>query len=313
MLNQHLLSAYIALYRKLTEEIWSGTKDQKRDQKWDNIAAVCAKEGAVDPRYRSWGTFVRPRKKLQKRVEEYVSCKGGTDNSGLAHGLGKIVYADGVTCTGGYRHGFFDGNGTITWPDGNSYQGPCWEKTPGTGHGVFTFADGGTYNGCLEKGMENGYGVRTYSDGSKYEGGWVDGFKEGIGTQLYSNGDKYIGEWKRGKQEGYGEMRYADGTVYSGLWFLSKRDGKGTMLWPTGERFLGNWLLDSREGEGTLRDKVGRILYEGRWENDTMKTTGKVRHVFSDGKIYYGDLVDGRRKGTGICIYPKGGEMKSYI
>ena len=47
--------------------------------------------------------------------------------------------------------------------------------------------------------MENGKGVYTYPDGGKYEGEVKDDKKHGKGVMTYPDGTKKVGEWKDGK------------------------------------------------------------------------------------------------------------------
>ena len=99
----------------------------------------------------------------------------GTFSDGDFCGFGKSTYIDGATMEGHYRKDMMNGEGTficseytylgefiddlseglgkITWKNGNSYEGKFVDDNIDLYYdkGVFTFADGSKYIGCLNK------------------------------------------------------------------------------------------------------------------------------------------------------------------
>ena len=66
------------------------------------------------------------------------------------------------------------------------------------GQGVYTFANGGIFDGSYLDGEANGKGTFFFPDGAKYEGSWIDGKENGHGVFWHPNGEKYIGDWENG-------------------------------------------------------------------------------------------------------------------
>jgi hypothetical protein len=99
--------------------------------------------------------------------------------------------------SGEIKNGLPNGQGTLTFPDGEKYVGEWkdWEKN---GQGTFTFHNGDKYVGEWKNEERNGKGIKTTTDGGKYEGEWKDGYENGQGTQTWSDGTKWVGEWKDG-------------------------------------------------------------------------------------------------------------------
>ena len=78
------------------------------------------------------------------------------------------------------------------------YKGEIKNGKP-NGQGTITYPDGDKYVGKWRDGLKNGQGTYTWSDGDKYVGEWKDGEQNGQGTYIYHDGRKYEGEWKDGK------------------------------------------------------------------------------------------------------------------
>jgi len=104
--------------------------------------------------------------------------------------------------------------------DFSKYEGEIKIGLP-NGQGILTFPDGEKYVGEYKDGERNGQGTYTWNDGGKYVGEYKDGLKNGQGTYTFLNGDKYEGEWKDGEQD-EGTHTWSDGYKYVGEW----KDGK---------------------------------------------------------------------------------------
>jgi len=81
--------------------------------------------------------------------------------------------------------------------DFSKYEGEIKIGFP-NGQGIMTFPDGEKYVGEYKDGLKNGQGTYTFLNGDKYEGEWKDG-EQDEGTHTWSDGYKYVGEWKDGK------------------------------------------------------------------------------------------------------------------
>ena len=56
--------------------------------------------------------------------------------------------------------------------------------------------------GDFQHGKRHGYGVYTYADGGRFEGEWIDDKVHGRGVSVYASGNRYEGEWVDGKING---------------------------------------------------------------------------------------------------------------
>ena len=126
---------------------------------------------------------------------------------------------------------------------------------PKDGKGVFTFDDGGVYDGEWKDGMCDGEGIYVWPNGATYDGEWKDGKREGVGTFDFAGG-KYNGRWKGGTREGLGTFEFAGGK-YDGGWEGGKAAGVGV-------------LFDFSNGHAKVGQyKAGRPIGNGvRWNRD---------------------------------------------
>jgi len=147
--------------------------------------------------------------------------------------IGKFENGEWIVSWGvlymGYRNGKV-GYYTEKWEgvvskgnqDVAQYEGDIRNGKP-NGQGILTFPDGEKYVGEYKDGERNGQGTYTWNDGGKYVGEYKDGLKNGQGTYTFLNGDKYEGEWKEGEQD-EGTHTWSDGYKYVGSW-------KGGQMW----------------------------------------------------------------------------------
>ena len=78
------------------------------------------------------------------------------------------------------------------------------------GNGALTYSNGDKYEGEWKDGEPNGQGTFTSPNGMKYIGEFKDGESHGQGT-FTINGIKYVGEFKNGKNHGQGTLTYSTG------------------------------------------------------------------------------------------------------
>ena len=65
--------------------------------------------------------------------------------------------------------------------------------------GIYSYLDGGLYDGEFLKSNRHGKGKMTYLNGDKYEGEWKNDLQHGHGIHTFANGEKLKGEFKKGK------------------------------------------------------------------------------------------------------------------
>ena len=129
---------------------------------------------------------------------------------------------------GELRDGKANGQGALTWANGDKYVGE-FRDDKRSGQGTYYHANGNKYVGGWRDNKEHGQGTLTYAEcrsrrscGPAVRGQYVGGFKDaqlhGQGTYTYADGRKYVGEYRDGKQHGQGTYTYADGRVEEGIW-----------------------------------------------------------------------------------------------
>lgn len=123
---------------------------------------------------------------------------------GYANGSGVLLILQH-----GYRHTVFEGTmikgkaallGTITWLDGDRYEGEFNDGLP-SGFGRFYNDDGDYYEGNFKAGQRSGKGMYWYEPEShflKYEGYWHNGLEEGFGTLYFRDGTQVSGTFRQG-------------------------------------------------------------------------------------------------------------------
>jgi hypothetical protein len=68
------------------------------------------------------------------------------------------------------------------------------------GKGIYTWADGRSYDGAYIDDKKEGFGVYIWPDGRKYEGQWLNGKQHGEGKFTNTKGKSRRGEWKEGEK-----------------------------------------------------------------------------------------------------------------
>lgn len=124
--------------------------------------------------------------------------------------------------TGQLKNSIPNGQGTITYKNGDKYIGQ-WKNGKHEGKGTYMWKKGNKYQGQFKNNKFDGQGILTYKNGAKYTGQWRNGLMQGKGTMIYENGNKYEGQWSLNFQNGYGKLTDANGNVISeGQWLNGK-------------------------------------------------------------------------------------------
>jgi hypothetical protein len=123
------------------------------------------------------------------------------------------------------------------------------------GNGQEVTADGRTYTGEWNMGMENGEGTGNFffSVFNIFIAEWVEG-------------DKYRGGWVNGKCDGYGVFMWGDGRTYSGAWLNGEMHGFGVFIWGDGRKYEGDYRHGVKHGKGKITDAKGNA-YDGMWKD----------------------------------------------
>jgi hypothetical protein len=146
-------------------------------------------------------------------------------------------------------YGERDGQGTMTWSNGDVYEGEFFNGTR-HGQGTLTFANGSEYVGCWECNYMHGDGTRRFPNGDMYVGQYYDGQRQGQGRFYFANGDMYIGVWKDDYMHGAGRYYYQGGQRFEGGFVQGKRQGRGKMQRLDGSLDVYWYNADQRQGAG---------------------------------------------------------------
>lgn len=182
---------------------------------------------------------------------------------------------------------------TITYSNGDTYQGSLNENLLCEGQGTYTFADGSVYEGNFSGGLFNGEGTLTFSNGDVYVGSFVNGAKEGHGVYTRSDGSVYDGEFKDNKKEGHGVYTWPDGSSYDGEFSNDLKNGEGVFHFSNGDVYSGSFVDDARCGQGTYTWKESGDEYVGEFKDNTMNGYGTYTHA--SGITFEGYFENGQR------------------
>lgn len=190
---------------------------------------------------------------------------GQRDGKGHINGNGLMTWPNGDSYDGNWKKGEMDGEGTYVYATaGFSYSGQ-WKKGNICGHGVFRFNNGNVMEGEWTA-MGTGTGYLLFADGTRYDGPFVNGLCQGQGTKVWSNGDRYDGNFVQGHMTGQGKITLANGETYTGNWYNDRRQGQGDAIYADGAHYEGNWFNDRFHGQGTYTSAEGEV-FSGNWIN----------------------------------------------
>lgn len=154
-----------------------------------------------------------------------------------------------------FVNGLANGNGILTWADGEMYVGTFIDGLR-YGKGTYWFANGSIVEGDFINGQITGFAKKTSYSGSHYEGSMVNGYYEGFGTYYAPNGFIYIGGFKNGEFNLYGVLKKKDGTSYMGGFRSSLKHGKGIEIDKSGNQIQQYWWNGTLCTEKTYSDSV---------------------------------------------------------
>eukprot|EP00918_Siedleckia_nematoides_P008545 GHVU01018670.1.p1 GENE.GHVU01018670.1~~GHVU01018670.1.p1 ORF type:complete len:312 (+),score=26.35 GHVU01018670.1:980-1915(+) len=147
------------------------------------------------------------------------------------------------------------------------------------------------------------------SNGDVYAGVWDDGDFRGSAVKRFPNGDIYEGDWASSGETVHGVVRYGNGDIYSGECRDGYRTGYGIMRFANGDELEGDWRLKGMSMTcGVMRFDNGSTLRGERKcaQGALMKLqmtaeswTGYGRHMYNNGTVYDGEIVEGQQHGFG--------------
>jgi len=149
------------------------------------------------------------------------------------------------------------------------------------------------------------YGNQSYDgsyDGDKYKGQQSNGTREGLGAYYWSEGSCYFGNWSNGQRTGFGMLLVREG------YFISGCDNCAV--------YVGNWNNSKQSGNGVCYDKLGNLIYAGKFSNGKPTETYpmtvslpayKFQTIeYDSGDKYIGETQSGKRNGYGIYVWSSG-------
>jgi len=177
--------------------------------------------------------------KIKETIKnEDGSIYEGDTISGIWHGQGKYILANGDKYEGDFFEWQLTGKGIFTWADGDKYEGDFINGNR-SGKGIFTWADGDKYEGDFLENKRTGKGIYTWTSGKKYEGDFIDGKRSGKGVETLDNGMTYQGSFEDGFRQGQGILTWPNGDKYEGDFNKSKITS-GAYTWKDKESFVGD-------------------------------------------------------------------------
>ena len=177
---------------------------------------------------------------------------------------------------------------------------------PGVVHAGATVEEcGDRYTGqlCPQTAQQHGRGVMQYANGESYAGEWENGVQHGQGVMLY-HGGRYSGQYVRGERSGQGVWEDEAGAKYEGEWRAGLREGRGEE-WAGDELIYdGEWVANARHGYGVAQSVAGGWRYEGEWAAGVMDGYGSIE--YSSGELWEGQWHAGAMHGEGMRISATG-------
>jgi hypothetical protein len=176
------------------------------------------------------------------------------------------------------------------------------------GNGMYTFADGSTFNGSTMSGSRT-QGKYSSKDGSiEYDGEWRGESRHGRGKFIVAGDMKYIGSWHEDKRQGRGKCEFVDGSRYDGEWLADRFHGQGEWTTPNGHKYIGQFVNGLKHGQGHSAFSDTNEEYRGEYANGLEHGRGK--RLYADGSMYNGDWLKGVRSGKGAMVYENGDQYQ---
>lgn len=263
---------------------------------------VCLKDGTIqydgdflNGMYEGFGKLYDSKGKLVYQGQFSVGEKQGS---------GKEYFPDGggLHYEGAYVAGQMEGEGILYYENSKMEYKGSFVAGVKEGEGTL-YSENGTmiYKGAFLAGEKEGKGILYTEKGTvKYKGDFLAGQMEGQGSVYDDNGVLiYKGAFVAGKYEGEGTLYNKDGSVlYSGGFLAGAYSGKGKLYLEGTSKYIegeflegkaqgpgayydkglkiyeGNYFADKRQGDGKLYSKIGEVVFQGVFQDDSMVISG---------------------------------------
>lgn len=182
-------------------------------------------DGSIDKKLKESEKVLASYKVLQNtsaQIDENGSTKTVTNTDSNQELKKDVVYV------GGLVNGYYQGEGSITYANGDKYVG--------------NFKDG----------LRSGKGTLTYANGDKYIGYFKDNVKDGKGTLFLGVGIKYVGDFKKDKPNGQGRFTHPSGFEYNGEFLDGYYHGKGVLTDANGQTKYGYFVKGEYVGDKNI-------------------------------------------------------------
>lgn len=209
--------------------------------------------------------------------EETNSYYEGWWCSGYRNGRGICLYSDKLMYEGNWLMGRETGRGVLMTGNRQVLYRGDWVDGCFHGNGTYTFPNGDTYKGDWREGKRHGKGeyyMKKY--GCTYKGDWKDNKRHGRGLFLWADGSTYDGDWEKDCRHGRGTLTLVNGFYYDGSWDRNFFDGRGFCVFPNGQEYQGMFKNGMRDGRGSVTFAEGAV-YEGRFREDKMDGQGTCK------------------------------------
>lgn len=124
--------------------------------------------------------------------------------------------------------------------------------------------------------------------------------KDGIICDLILQDGYYIGETLNGLRNGKGVMHYSDGRTCEGDWSQGQAYGEVVLKNKEGKIIYQGHIVNGRfDGKGILADQRAKQIYEGEFKDSLYHGYGRLFNLKKE-LLYEGDWKKGKRCGKGI-------------
>lgn len=229
----------------------------------------------------------------------------GPTKKGIPCGEGHYKFyrlSDGAIYEGATSQNKFNGRGTITFANGNTYAGEFLDGQR-TGFGTEVIKETGEiYNGQFKKGKRDGTGTVTYVNQTSYTGEFKDGLQHGKGEVVLEDGRSALVEYHMGRQ--FERFHYGDAAKsFTGYALFYRKMANGHMT-----EYLGDVVRGEMQGKGRLTDMVLGDIYVGDFDHDCCHGDGEITFMCEKfkGDKYQGQFCEHKQHGHGVYTYAHG-------
>lgn len=160
---------------------------------------------------------------------------------------------------------------SYSFPDGREYVGEIQNNLP-NGNGTMTFANGDVYEGSWKEGNMEGKGTYRFFDlekdkfTSEYIGSFHLNKMAGQGQRTFPDKTVYIGTWQNGMRTGNGALWMPDGSYFYGIWKFNQMV-RGELRLSSGDIYDGEFVNGFFNGFGKYFSMEEGTIFEGLFKD----------------------------------------------